>query len=48
MTNTLTLSPTADMGAPAHYSKLSLILLGLAAASLIADFGLLVGAVLIH
>jgi len=34
--------------APAHFSTLSLVLIGLAVASLIADFGLLVGAVLIR
>lgn len=46
---TKTFCPALTLAAaPAHYSKLFLVLLGLAAASLIADFGLLVGAVIIH
>ncbi len=49
MTETQKLYPAPIMAIPrAHFSTLSLVLIGLAAASLIADFGLLVGAVLIR
>ena len=49
MTHVLKLSPAPIIAiAPAHFSTLSLVLIGLAVASLVADFGLLVGAVVIH
>jgi len=49
MTEAQKLYPAPIMAiAPAHFSTLSLVLIGLAATSLVADFGLLVGAVVIH
>jgi hypothetical protein len=49
MTTTFNTNPGLAIAAiPAHYSKLLIVMLCLAAASLIADTGLLVGAVLIH
>jgi hypothetical protein len=49
MATTLNLHPALTIAAaPVHYSKLLIVMLSLAAASLIADAGLLVGAVLIR
>jgi hypothetical protein len=49
MTNTFQSCPALTLAAaPARHSKLFLVLLGLAGASLIADVGLLMGAVLIR
>ena len=49
MIATVKMAPSLSlMAAPARHSKLFLVLVGLAAASLVADCGLLVGAVLIR
>jgi hypothetical protein len=49
MATTLNIHPALTIAAaPVHHSKLLIVMLSLAAASLIADAGLLVGAVLIR
>jgi hypothetical protein len=49
MIATLNLAPLPSVAvAPAGHSMLFFVMIGLAAASLVADCGLLIGAVLIH
>jgi len=49
MVATAKIAPSLSMmAAPAGHSTLFFVLIGLAAASLVVDCGLLVGAVLIH
>ncbi len=49
MIATVKIAPSLNVAvAPAGHSIVFFVLIGLAAASLVADFGLLIGAVLIH
>ena len=49
MIATVNMAPSVNVAvAPAGHSMLFFVMISLAAASLVADFGLLAGAVLIH